>query len=37
MAQKGHLLNADTLSAPKHNTYTLITHSTVTAIYLNST
>lgn len=35
-AQKGHLLNVDTLNGPKHNTYTLITHSTVTSIALNA-
>lgn len=37
LAQKGQLLNAETLNAPKHNTYTVISHSTVTVIGLNAT
>ncbi len=35
IAQKGHLLNPETLNAPKHNTYTVMSHSTATLITLN--
>ena len=37
MAQKGQLLNSQTLNAPKYNTYTIITHSTATLIALHAT
>lgn len=36
MAQQGTILNAETLNSPKHNLYSVISHSTATLISLKA-